>query len=154
MPSPTVSGPTAKRDFTITRRFAASVEDVFDAWTRPERVAACFGPVGLVTPVDRLAMDVRAGGSWTLTMVSEDDDAEHYHVEFEYLEVRPPSRLVMTSRAAGSTARITVTLEPIDEGTEMTLSVNDLLASPENASLREGWESSFDHLAAYVGESA
>ncbi|UNX55541.1 SRPBCC domain-containing protein [Georgenia sp. TF02-10] len=153
MPSPAVSRPTARGDFTITRRFTAPVEDVFDAWTRPEQVAAWFGPVGLVTPVDRLAMDVRPGGSWTLTMVSQ-DTGEEYPVEFAYVEVLRPSRLVMTTGTAEATARITVTLQPVEEGTEMTFAVTDLRTSPENGSLREGWESSFGRLAALLGEPA
>lgn len=152
MPNPDVNGQTTKRGFTIGRRFTTSVEEVFDAWTRPERVAAWFGPVGLVTPADRLVMDVRPGGSWRLTMVSQDNGVE-YPVEFEYVEVLKPSRLVMTTRTPESTARITVTLQPVDEGTEMTFSVDNLVASPENGSLREGWESSFGCLAVHLGES-
>ena len=145
-------------DFVITRRFDATCEEVFDAWTEPAQVAAWFGPRGLTTPLDRLSMDVRPGGSWSLTMVSEIDGTQ-YPVSFEYREVSRPHRLVLTSSAPrpdGSTQEVllTMTLVAVPGGVEMTFAVTNLVASADNASLRDGWASSLECLAAHLGGSA
>ena len=146
------------RGFVITRVFTAPPERVFDAWTRPERVAAWFGPRGLTTPLERLSMDVRPGGRWTLTMVADDGGAE-YPVTFEYLEVQPPDRLVLTTEALDEDgtprrARVTVSLRPAPEGTRMTFVVEGLPASEDDAALEEGWDSSFDCLAEALAATA
>lgn len=144
-----------RRGFTITRTFDASPKDVFAAWTDPEQVAAWFGPRGLTVPPERLSMDVRTGGSWTLTMVSNDDGAE-YPVAFRYEEIEPPARLVLTTSTTGpdgteQEVRVTVVLRDVGNRTEMTFAVEDLPTGDGNKSLRDGWDSSFDCLTAHLG---
>jgi len=36
MPNPTMTERTSERELVITRSFAAPVQTVFDAWTKPE----------------------------------------------------------------------------------------------------------------------
>lgn len=49
----------ATRDLVITRAFNASVEQVWSAWTDPERIKRWWGPVGFTCPVAN--MDFREG---------------------------------------------------------------------------------------------
>ena len=53
---------------SITRVFEAPRERVWREWTEPDRFADWFGgAVGEVAP-SSVAMDVRVGGAWRLTM--------------------------------------------------------------------------------------
>ncbi|MEV4249737.1 SRPBCC domain-containing protein [Streptosporangium canum] len=46
----------------IVRDFAARREQVYAAWTRPERFARWFGTRVFTTPADRVVPDVRLAG--------------------------------------------------------------------------------------------
>jgi uncharacterized protein YndB with AHSA1/START domain len=55
------------REIVLTRVIDATREDVFDAWTDPEQLAAWFGPNGLT--IETHEIDVREGGVWRFDMV-------------------------------------------------------------------------------------
>jgi uncharacterized protein YndB with AHSA1/START domain len=57
------------REIVLTRIIDATREDVFDAWTDPEQLAAWFGPNGLT--IETHEIDVREGGVWRFDMVGE-----------------------------------------------------------------------------------
>jgi uncharacterized protein YndB with AHSA1/START domain len=57
------------REIVLTRVIDATREDVFDAWTDPEQLAAWFGPNGLT--IETHEIDVREGGIWRFDMVGE-----------------------------------------------------------------------------------
>jgi uncharacterized protein YndB with AHSA1/START domain len=57
------------REIVLTRVIDATREDVFDAWTDPEQLAAWFGPNGLT--IETHEIDVREGGVWRFDMVGE-----------------------------------------------------------------------------------
>ncbi len=48
--------------------FNAPLAIVWDAWTKPEQIAAWWGPAGFTTTIHE--MDFREGGEWRLTMHS------------------------------------------------------------------------------------
>jgi uncharacterized protein YndB with AHSA1/START domain len=80
---------------TITRIFDAPRERVWQEWTEPEAFADWFGGPDSEVPLSTVAMDVRPGGSWRLTMYAEPGRREiHWHGE--YREVTEPERLVFT----------------------------------------------------------
>ena len=104
----------------ITRTFAAPRELVFEAWTTPEHFSVWFGSSQVEVPLDSLEMDVRVGGSWKATMVLPDGNTINW--VGEYLEVDPPSRLVMTLTDNPSKPErepVTVDLKEVEGGTEM-----------------------------------
>jgi uncharacterized protein YndB with AHSA1/START domain len=72
----------------LERRFDASPEAVFDAWTNPDVLRRWWaaGP-DWETPVAEV--DLRAGGRYRLTMRDPAAGAEHT-VGGEYIEVRRP----------------------------------------------------------------
>src|SRR5690242_15449049 len=53
---------------SITRVFDAPRERVWREWTEPEAFADWFGAADGEVPLDTVEMDVRAGGSFRLTM--------------------------------------------------------------------------------------
>lgn len=57
---------------TISRIFDAPVEEVWRAWTVPERVMRWWGPKGFTSPVAKI--DLREGGKYLLSMRSPDEE--------------------------------------------------------------------------------
>ena len=134
---------------TITRVFDAPLERVWREWTEPERFADWFGGAESDVPLSSVAMDVRPGGSWRLTMLAERGEI---HWRGEYREVVEPERLVFT-----------VTDQPTDEHHEIVIVVlRDLgegrtemhfeqrgggLSDDEYARAGQGWSKFFDRIA-------
>ena len=92
--------------------------------------------------------DVRVGGRWKTSGLFRGNP---YTLEGEFLEVDPPSKLVLTWESARSAKPSTLTylLEPIDGGTRLTLRHSGL-AKEQCADMQAGWESSFDALLAIL----
>src|SRR5262245_4600274 len=61
---------TADREIVITRFFKASVERVFEAWTKPEHVIHWWGPDGFT--ITNHEMTVKPGGMWRFIMHGPD----------------------------------------------------------------------------------
>lgn len=70
----------------LERVLPATPQEVFAAWTTPERMAAWMSPAGAA----EAEVDLRVGGAFRVVMV-EHDRLEHTG---SYLEVDPPRRLV------------------------------------------------------------
>jgi uncharacterized protein YndB with AHSA1/START domain len=83
-----------QRELVITRIFNAPRELVWKAWTEPAHFAQWFGTPPVTTPLSTISMDVRPGGEWRATMISEVDGTTHPFVGV-YREVEEPSRLVL-----------------------------------------------------------
>src|SRR5699024_3878549 len=109
--------------FTITRRLAASPEQVWHAWTDPDAIAAWWHPRDTSTPRDEVHVDLRVGGSYRYTMVN-DHSGERVVSGGVYLELDPHRRLVFSwgepEDEPNESPVVTVTLEPTDDGTDMT----------------------------------
>jgi uncharacterized protein YndB with AHSA1/START domain len=107
---------------TIIRTFAVLREKVFEAWTTPEKFSFWFGGESIAVPRGTVNMDVRPGGSWTAVMQLPDGTLKPW--AGDYLEVDPPTKLVltMTDNATNpNRERDTVVLAEAGEGTEMTM---------------------------------
>jgi uncharacterized protein YndB with AHSA1/START domain len=80
---------------SISRVFEAPRERVWQEWTEPDRFADWFGGPTSDVPLDTVAMDVRPGGAWRLTMFAE---PQRRRIDWHgsYLEVEPPARLVFS----------------------------------------------------------
>ena len=136
-----MADPPIGRDFTITRVFDAPRELVWKAWTDPEHVARWFGPRGFSTPRSTVTMDVRPGGTFEFTMVS-DDDGNEIPSGGTFLEVEEPERLVWRDRDIDLT--VTITLADLGGRTEMTCHVS---GKTGGAPAYDGWSTMFDKLA-------
>jgi uncharacterized protein YndB with AHSA1/START domain len=81
------------RRITITRVFDAPREEVWRAWTEPERIAQWWGKRGWSTPVSSVELDVRPGGVFRLNSIN-DEDGREMPIDAVYTEVVEHERLV------------------------------------------------------------
>jgi uncharacterized protein YndB with AHSA1/START domain len=136
-----MADPPIDQEFTITRVFDAPRDLVWKAWTDPDQVARWFGPRSISTPRSTITMDVRPGGTFELTMVSDDDGTE-YPSGGMFLEVEEPERLVWRDRDID--LLVTITFVDLGGRTEMTCHVAGRTGGAE---AYDGWSTMFDKLA-------
>ncbi|MFE2292265.1 SRPBCC domain-containing protein [Streptomyces sp. NPDC059452] len=150
-----------RQGIDLTRVLNAPQRRVFAAWTSPEDFAAWYGGEADV-PLDRVSMDVRPGGEWSLVIVMPGVEMPFHGV---YREVSEPDGLVLTLKDGSATAPEEEE-EDGDEGTEsevITVTFTDLghgttelafqqrggnLTPAQYAAAEDGWEAFFDALAA------
>ncbi|GAB4093777.1 SRPBCC family protein [Flaviaesturariibacter terrae] len=72
---------TGDRQLHITRRFDASPEEVWKAWTEPELLEQWWAPRPWKAVT--VAMDFRPGGAWRYYMESPEGDRHYCRVDFE-----------------------------------------------------------------------
>ncbi|KOU37049.1 SRPBCC family protein [Streptomyces sp. WM6378] len=139
----------------ITRVFDAPRDLVFRAWTTPEHFAAWYGGAAEV-PLDRISLDVRPGGAWSLVMLVPG----HGEMPFGgvYKEVVEPERLVFTLKDASAPADIegeivTVTFADHGDKTEMVFTQRGgNLTAEQYEQARGGWAHFFDTLAGHLAQ--
>jgi uncharacterized protein YndB with AHSA1/START domain len=105
----------------VQRRFAASRERVFEAWTEPELFVRWFTPfVGSSSDAE---IDLRVGGAWRVKMKPRLWPSGHAFGT--YLEVEPPARLVYTLAwegfPLGPETLVTVEFRDADGATDVVL---------------------------------
>jgi len=140
------------REFTLTRVFDAPRELVWRAWTEPEQLARWWGPKGLSTPLATIEMDVRSGGVFRLTMVS-DADGTKFPANMAFRDVVEFERLVFgwgEQRGLGS-GEVTVTFTDLGGRTEVTTHFAGYATDALFAGARAGWGEQLDKLAGHVG---
>jgi uncharacterized protein YndB with AHSA1/START domain len=141
------------QEITITRVFDAPRELVWKAWTEPDRLAQWWGPSGWSNPVERIAMDVRPGGTFRVTSVSDEDGSE-MTVHGAYREVVEPERLVFEEPAEGSWHEGAVseaTFTDLGDGrTELVVRTTIQTTDEMRANAEAGMTSTFDRLGEYV----
>lgn len=136
---------------TVTRRFAASAERVFDAWLDPATVGRWLFTTD-ASEIVRAEIEPRIGGGFTI--VDGRDDGEITHVG-EYLVIDRPHRLVFTfavPQFSPDYDRVTIDIKRLDSGCELTLTSE---MAPEiyaewGEKTREGWTMMLGSLAAMV----
>ncbi|MER8089501.1 SRPBCC domain-containing protein [Streptomyces sp. NPDC058316] len=140
---------SAREGIDITRVLDAPRELVFEAWTTPEHFAAWYGGDAEV-PLDRVSMDVRPGGTWSLVIVVPGTEMPFHGV---YREVVAPERLVFTLKDATAPADVegeTVTVTFTDRGDKSTEMVftqrGGNLTAEQYAAAEDGWDAFFDAL--------
>jgi uncharacterized protein YndB with AHSA1/START domain len=138
----------------LERTFAASAEEVFDAWTDPEVLRRWWaaGP-DWRTPVAEV--DLRVGGRYRLSMEDPATGAQHT-VGGEYREVRRPQRLVYSwswEQDGQEPAHVsTVTVEFRSEGelTTVLLEHTGLPSSDSSDRHSHGWAACLENLRTRV----
>lgn len=137
---------------TITRTFDATPDRLFAARTEPAEIARWYGPAMFDAPADRIAVDLRPGGRWEVTMVRHDGAGE-LPIGYEILEVDPPALLVMRSDPMPHLPEPTVVrieIRPHGAGATMTLTDGPL---PEHgaAGAERGYRTALEKLAGALG---
>jgi uncharacterized protein YndB with AHSA1/START domain len=136
------------RRIHLTRVYDAPRELVWRAWTEPERLAAWWGKRGWSTPVESVTMDVRPGGAFRLTSISDADGTE-MPMDAVYREVVAPERLVFAR--AGSDALATLTLTDLGDGrTEQVFRTTMQATEQLRGAAEGGMRSAFDRLAEHL----
>jgi uncharacterized protein YndB with AHSA1/START domain len=141
------------REISITRIYHAPREEVWRAWTEPERLATWWGKRGWNAVPSSITMEVRPGGAFRVTTISEDDGAEQTTAGV-YREVVAPERLVLEepSEDAWHTGAVsTVVLIDLGDGrTEMRFSTTVHTTGPAFEAARAGMGSALDRLAEHL----
>jgi uncharacterized protein YndB with AHSA1/START domain len=148
---------TDETTLRIERLVDAPIEVVFRAWTTREAIETWYRdrPDDLVRVVE---FDVRVGG--------------RYHIEFgpagerpyvetgEYLEIAPPSRLVMTETLDAphgtqwADTTVTVVLEARDGKTSLVLVHENFPSAERCGDASHGWPGFLDRIEGLVAGSA
>jgi uncharacterized protein YndB with AHSA1/START domain len=130
----------------IERIFAASPEDVFDAWTSPEVMRRWFHCApDWDTPVAEV--DLRVGGK--VRVVMRRPDGTEVEAQGEYTLIDRPRRLVMTWTFDDdpSNEQLIELSFSESEGSTMVLMVNRGISTDERRDAQdEGWPGCFDEL--------
>lgn len=122
----TVDKDTETLSFTITGRFDAPVERVWQIWSDPRQLERWWGPP--TYPATVTEHDLTPGGQVAYYMTGP--DGERHHGWWEVLDVEAPHRLEFDDGFAepdgsrvvdGPVTRAVVTLTPTGDGTEMTV---------------------------------
>jgi uncharacterized protein YndB with AHSA1/START domain len=130
----------------LTRILAASREQVFDAWTRPEHVRCWWDPAG--HPLAVCEIDLRPGGAFRFVNRDSLDACEFAGV---YREIAPPDLLIF--EAMGAIGHVIL----LESGGKTHLTVK--IACGSAAQLEQylkmgvdaGTANTLDNLVAFVG---
>jgi uncharacterized protein YndB with AHSA1/START domain len=135
---------------TVTHDYAASPEQVFDAWLDPATVGEWLfaTPQGRITQAE---IDPRVGGGFTIVR-ADDMPATH---RGEYLELERPRRLVfdfwVEPYSEGQKTRVALDIAQQDAGARLTLT-HEGVGDEWEEKTRQGWGMILDRLAEVLPE--
>ncbi|HKQ95216.1 MAG TPA: SRPBCC domain-containing protein [Aestuariivirgaceae bacterium] len=140
-----------ERTLVDVRRFQASRERVFDAWTDEAQIAQWMGPEGFTVP--SVEADLRVGGTYKITMRSPAGST--HMVAGTYCEIKRGSRLVFTwawqdGTAQGPVTCVTLELKAAGKGSELRVHHALFEDRAGRDSHRGGWTQALDKLGRYV----
>jgi uncharacterized protein YndB with AHSA1/START domain len=128
---------------TVTHRFLASAERVYDAWLDPETVRKFLFRTA-TGEIVRCEIDGRVGGRYTIVDRRNGEDVLH---EGSYLELARPGRIVFTLRVpkySTDEVRVTIEITPLANGCQLTLTTHTPAEFADGS--RRGWETILDLL--------
>jgi uncharacterized protein YndB with AHSA1/START domain len=141
---------TATGELTYRRVHRASPELLFDCMTMPEHLTRFWGPAGTTTPVGNIVIDLRPGGVFETTMVS-DANGSTYTMRAVYIEVHRPDRLVWIEPDVEDGIRTMITFVDLNDGrTEVVTHQTNVPAAYLSAEARTGFNTSLDRFHVYV----
>ena len=145
-------GEPAEAGFELERRFRASAERVFEAWTRPAALREWWCPPGWLA--GEIEIDLRVGGNWRIGMRRASDGAA-VSIGGIFLDVKPPERLVYTWRWDGAFAEmpetvVTMELFGSDRDTLLVLRHENFADAGIRQQHRSGWIAACDRLDCLV----
>lgn len=135
MPASPPPNPGVRGTFhcTAPRTIKASPERVFRAWTDPERARPWLANGG------EIILQPHKGGLFFLDMIYEGFTYPHYG---RYLQVEPARLLEFTWMSQGTEGKesiVRVELEPVPEGTRLTLTHTGLPSDKHAREHEGGW---------------
>lgn len=145
---------TVRPTISMTRFFSAPRSLVWQVMTEPVHVQHWWGGAGARNPI--CDMDLRPGGRWLqVTRLASGPELE---LEFTFLDVAPPSRLLWqhegTERDGRPSARLELTLEEIGVDTRWMLVARFDSVADRDVALAQGFiypiEAGTELLAPYL----
>lgn len=133
--------------------YPVPIEQVWRAWTDPERIVKWFGPAP--NALQSAEVDLRTGGDWRFIFSGPGEP--YAALEGAYIEVEAPSRLVFSWRHIGTDdsgiqtatpfSQVAVTMQGTEGGTLVQIRHSNIqtLASRTNVSL--GWDTCLGNLS-------
>lgn len=141
---------TETGELTYRRVHRAPPELLFDCMTTPEHLTHFWGPAGTTTPVENIVIDLRPGGAFETTMVS-DADGGTYTMRAVYTEVGRPYRLGWIEPGVEGGMRTTITFTDLGDGrTEVITHQTNVPEAYRSAEARAGFATSLDRFDAYL----
>lgn len=152
----------------ITRIFKAPVEKIWAAWTEPEQMKKWWGPQDFTAPF--IEQDLRVGGRYLYAMhgpAGTPFDMDMWS-SGTFEEIVPFKKLVCTDHFSDKNGNavspaaygmadfpeelmVTIEFESLPDGTtKMTLTHTGAPAGKHADDMKQGWNQSFDKLAASV----
>src|SRR4029077_17397974 len=101
--------------FRTSREISAPPEQVFAAFSDPQRLARWWGPAGFTNTFN--VCEFKSGGRWSFVM--HGPDGREYRNESVFAEVEPPTSVVV-QHVSGPRYGLTITLAPSEGGTTVT----------------------------------
>jgi uncharacterized protein YndB with AHSA1/START domain len=137
--------------FQTSREIAATADEVFAAFSHPERLARWWGPAGFSNTF--AVCEFKAGGRWSFTM--HGPDGSNHPNECVFAEIDAPKCIVI-NHVNQPMFRLTITLEPTATGTRVSWSQDfgdaELARKIEHIVVPSN-EQNLDRLAAEVGRA-
>ena len=111
------SGSRSSGTFSTSRDIPAPVEQVFAAFSHPERLARWWGPAGFTNTFS--VCEFTPGGRWSYVM--RGPDGRTYPNESVFAEIESPRKIVI-QHVSEPKYRLTIGLAPSAEGTVVSWS--------------------------------
>ncbi len=138
------------RSLVITREFLFSPSEIFDAWTRPDRVRYWLAPKPSWST--SFSNTASTGGPCHLEMINP--DGLNHTVEGHYLQLVSNQRIAMTWRSiVVPQSVVLIELTPSVNGTTLTLSHDGLTNSEVIQHHLSGWTGCLNQLGAHLQAS-
>lgn len=130
---------------TVSKTIPAPREEVFAAWLDADGMRHWMRPDDIGETEAEL--DARAGGGFRIVMRGAETD---YVMTGVYVEIDPPSRIVLTWESNVTNGESLITLEFHDRGdeTELVLTHERISDTETAANYETGWSEIVDRLAA------
>jgi uncharacterized protein YndB with AHSA1/START domain len=111
------SGPWVMTTFRTSREIPATVEQVFAAFSHPERLSRWWGPAGFTNTFS--VCEFKNGGRWSFIM--HGPDGRNYPNENMFAEIESPRKIVV-QHASQPKYRLTIVLAASAVGTVVSWS--------------------------------
>jgi uncharacterized protein YndB with AHSA1/START domain len=116
--------------FNTSREIPATVEQVFAAFSDPQRLARWWGPAGFTNTFN--VCEFKKGGRWSFVM--HGPNGNNYPNDVVFAEIESPTKVVV-QHVSEPKFRLTITLAPSATGT--VVSWSQAFENPEVASRLE-----------------
>jgi uncharacterized protein YndB with AHSA1/START domain len=149
--------------YVVERKFPFPVERLWQAWTRPSELEKWYSPVFLSVIPGSATSDLEVGGTWAIAVdVSENGFNAYFWGKYSQVETNlklvhdlnySQDELEFVLREPKADAhRIEVDFTQGESGTTVRFSQFGEMAQDQAEASREGMESYFDNLEAYLGK--